>query len=222
MNFHETICGRRFFDAQLPHLIKALERIADGLTRPKMSLPHGMTVEPNFLHDLYYGEYEPSVFKEQDKKQQVLNHTVSAAETALRGELSLCFHDLDGSHVFKTCYGDICKAVNALRDYARLLEMACEQWDLTGFHRALYEYHAKKMREIAGKFQAGIGYDYDAAMEKCRRKKKRKKKEDDFGEDALVLAFKRTKQPAEQMKEADIDVDDSPWEKDEDEQERDD
>ena len=24
-------------------------------------------------------------------------------------ELSLCFHDLDGSHVFKTCYGDICK-----------------------------------------------------------------------------------------------------------------
>ena len=72
-------------------------------------------------------------------------------------ELSLCFHDLDGSHVFKTCYGDICKAVNALRDYARLLEMACEQWDLTGFHRALYEYHAEKMREIAGKFQAGIG-----------------------------------------------------------------
>lgn len=53
MNFHETICGRRFFDAQLPHLIKALERIADGLTQPKMSLPHGMTIEPNFLHDLY-------------------------------------------------------------------------------------------------------------------------------------------------------------------------
>ena len=88
MNFHETICGRRFFDTQLPHLIKALERIADGLTQPKMSLPHGMTIEPNFLHDLYYGEYEPSVFKEQDKKQQVLNHTVSAAETALRGEIS--------------------------------------------------------------------------------------------------------------------------------------
>ena len=51
-------------------------------------------------------------------------------------------------------------------------------------------------------------------------KKKRKKKEDDFGEDALVLAFKRTRQPAEQMKEAD--ADDSPWEEDEDEQESDD
>ena len=45
---------------------------------------------------------------------------------------------------------------------------------------------------------------------------------DDFGEDALVLDLKRTKQPAEQMKEADTDVDDSPWEEDEDEQESDD
>lgn len=87
MNFHETICGRRFFDAQLPHLIKALERIADGLTRPKMSLPHGMTIEPNFLHDLYYGDYEPSVFKKQSSRQKELNQAVSAAEAALRNAL---------------------------------------------------------------------------------------------------------------------------------------
>lgn len=116
-------------------------------------------------------------------------------------ELSMCFYDLDGSHSFKTCYGDIYKTVNALRDYAQLLEMVCEQWELTGFHRALYEYHAEKLREIAGKLQAGIGYDYDAAVEKCRRSKKNKKKEDDAGEDALVLAFKRTKQSDEQTKD---------------------
>ena len=108
MNFHETICGRRFFDAQLPHLIKALERIADGLTQPKMSLPHGMTIEPNFLHDLYYGEYEPSVFKEQDKKQQVLNHTVSAAETALRGELSKTPAALAAFEVYQTAAQQCC------------------------------------------------------------------------------------------------------------------
>lgn len=60
------------FDAQLPHLIKALERIADGLTRPKMSLPHGMTIEPNFLHDLYYGEYEPSVLRSRTKSSRYL------------------------------------------------------------------------------------------------------------------------------------------------------
>lgn len=111
MNFHETICGRRFFDAQLPHLIKALERIADGLTQPKMSLPHGMTIEPNFLHDLYYGEYEPSVFKEQDKKQQVLNHTVSAAETALRGELSKTPAALAAFEVYQTAAGERNSAV---------------------------------------------------------------------------------------------------------------
>lgn len=29
--FHETQYGKRFFDSQLPKLIKALERIADAL-----------------------------------------------------------------------------------------------------------------------------------------------------------------------------------------------
>ena len=29
--FHETICGKRFFEAQLPRLIKELGRIADAL-----------------------------------------------------------------------------------------------------------------------------------------------------------------------------------------------
>lgn len=31
--FHETQYGRRFFDGQLPRLIKALERIADALEK---------------------------------------------------------------------------------------------------------------------------------------------------------------------------------------------
>ena len=34
-----------------------------------------------------------------------------------------------------------------------------------GFHRATYEYHAEKLRKIADKLQAGIGYDYDKAVE---------------------------------------------------------
>lgn len=29
--FHETFCGKRFFEAQLPKLIKELGRIADAL-----------------------------------------------------------------------------------------------------------------------------------------------------------------------------------------------
>ena len=111
MNFHETICGRRFFDAQLPHLIKALERIADGLTHTETAPSQGIAPDSNFLHDLYYGDYEPSVFKKQDKKQQVLNHTVSAAETALRGELSKTPAALAAFEVYQTAAGERNSAV---------------------------------------------------------------------------------------------------------------
>ena len=78
-------------------------------------------------------------------------------EQFLGEELIFCFRDLDGVHTFTTCYGDIYKTVNALRDYVRLLESVCDQWELTGFHRATYEYHAEKLRKIADKLQAGIG-----------------------------------------------------------------
>lgn len=59
-------------------------------------------------------------------------------EQFLGEELIFCFRDLDGVHTFTTCYGDIYKTVNALRDYVRLLESVCDQWELTGFHRATY------------------------------------------------------------------------------------
>ena len=91
-------------------------------------------------------------------------------EQFLGEELIFCFRDLDGVHTFTTCYGDIYKTVNALRDYVRLLESVCDQWELTGFHRATYEYHAEKLRKIADKLQAGIGYDYDKAVERCKKK----------------------------------------------------
>lgn len=87
MNFHETTYGRRFFDAQLPHLIKALERIADGLTHTETAPSQGIAPDSNFLHDLYYGDYEPSVFKKQSSRQKELNQAVSAAEAALRDAL---------------------------------------------------------------------------------------------------------------------------------------
>lgn len=87
MNFHETTYGRRFFDAQLPHLIKALERIADGLPHTETAPPQGIIPDPNFLHDLYYGDYEPSVFKAQSSRQKELNQAVSKAEAALRDVL---------------------------------------------------------------------------------------------------------------------------------------
>ena len=90
-------------------------------------------------------------------------------ERCLSGEVLLHVFDLSGTHEVKTCYGDVVKIVNALRDYAKLLELVCDEWDLGGFHRATYEYHAEKLRQIADKFQCGIGYDYDAAVQKCQK-----------------------------------------------------
>ena len=112
-------------------------------------------------------------------------------ERCLSGEVLLHVFDLSGTHKVKTRYGDVVKIVNALRDYAKLLELVCDEWDLGGFHRATYEYHAEKLRQIADKFQCGIGYDYDAAVRKCQKLRGKKPRNDDVGEDAMVLAVKR-------------------------------
>ena len=87
MNLHETEYGRRFFNSQLPSLIKALERIAESLSAPKQSLSADFVADPDFLHDLYYGDYEPSVFKTQSEHQKQLNHNASMAEELLRQKM---------------------------------------------------------------------------------------------------------------------------------------
>ena len=69
---------------------------------------------------------------------------------AMRTEFSISFRDIDGPCEIKTCYGDICKIVNALMDYSRMLEMVCDHWRLEGFHRVTYEYHAEKLRRSPG------------------------------------------------------------------------
>lgn len=135
-------------------------------------------------------------------------------------ELPICFDDVSGSCEIKTCYGDIRKIIDTLMDYARLLEMVCDQWDLQGFYRASYELRAKQLRKISEKYQAGIRYDYAAALEKCQKKREKKQRDDDVGGDALELAYHKPQRAAakEQAFKADnsppdneSDVHDSPW-----------
>ena len=137
-------------------------------------------------------------------------------------EILICFQDIGGPCEIKTCYGDIRKIVDALRDYSRMLEMVCDHWHLEGFHRATYEYHAEKLRLIAQKYQAGIRYDYDAAVEKCQKERAKKQRPDDAGGDALDLAFYRSQRKAAKKQltkavdvppEEDTDMNDDPWEK---------
>ena len=70
-------------------------------------------------------------------------------------------------------------------------------WNLQGFHRAKYEFYADKLREIADKFQAGIGYDYDAALERCRKKQGKKPRNEDVGGEALAMGLLKAQQAAE-------------------------
>ena len=112
-------------------------------------------------------------------------------------EVILSVFDIEGDHEIRTCDGDICKTVNALRDYSRILTMVCDTWDLHGFHRIKYEFHAEKLCEIADKFQTGIGYDYDAAMEQCEKRKGKKHREEDTGGEAMTMGLLKAQQAAE-------------------------
>lgn len=149
---------------------------------------HEGTASPN-MPELPREIYEP-----------VFAHTIEIEEY-LKQELTLSYVDLDGAHELQTCYGDILKTINALMDYTRMLDLVCEQWNLTGFHRATYEYQAGKLREIAEKFQTAIGYDYAAAVEKCRKKQAKKQRSDDVGEDALTLTVHRQQKASEKNTE---------------------
>lgn len=112
-------------------------------------------------------------------------------------ELTLCFQAVNGPCEIRTCYGDICKIVNALRDYSSLLLKACEEWDLQGYHRAIYELHAEKLEKILMKFQAGIGYDYDKAVEKCQKNQRKRPRNEAVGGEAMMMAYLKARRTAE-------------------------
>ena len=85
-----------------------------------------------------------------------------------------------------TCWGDLRVMVDALIDYAGILEKVIKEWGLTGYKAGRYELHAARCRKIAQKYADAIGYDRDAALKKCRKPKAEAK--DDVGEEALTLS----------------------------------
>lgn len=97
-----------------------------------------------------------------------------------------------GDRELRTCYGDLYAVVNALRDYAYLLESVIPEWGLTGFHAASYEVHAARCRKIAGKYAAAIGYDYNKAMERCRKRRARDSSDDGTGLDGLEALVRKS------------------------------
>ena len=137
-------------------------------------------------------DYPKEVFEEVFSTQEGLDEL-------LKTEADLHVFAVGGFVAVHTCYGDICKIVCALMNYASLMELVCDQWDLTELHRISYESQAKKLRQIADKLQKCIGYDYEKALRKCMKRKKKSTRDDGVGEEALVMAS-RSKSQSEESK----------------------
>ncbi len=138
----------------------------------------------NVRLDLPQEQYEPILSQAMDLE-------------LIEAEITVSAFDIHEDHVFKTCYGDVRKIVDALMDYARMLEMVCGTWNMQGCQEAMYQIRAQELRKIAGKFQAGIGYDYDTAMEKCRQKKEKPQRNEDVGGEALAMGLLKAQQITE-------------------------
>ena len=107
MAFLESVRGARFFDGQLPQLIKHLGALStdqlpkltkaiDGVTAALRGpvqcqlLPDGAEPDENLLRDLYLGFYEPAdeAAASSSPKYQELTAQLKAAEENLRKQLS--------------------------------------------------------------------------------------------------------------------------------------
>ena len=83
-------------------------------------------------------------------------------------------------------YGDIVLIICMLHDYVKMLD------EIKGEDIQWKAYYRKKLSDMADRLAGQIEYDYNAALEKCQKKWQKREKESDIGEDALVLALKKT------------------------------
>ncbi len=99
-------------------------------------------------------------------------------------------------YVVSCSYGDIVLIIYMLREYIRMLDeiKADSLW--------YQSYYREKFVKMADRLAEQIGYDYDKAMEKCRKKRQRDDNSD-VGEDGLTqLVRKKIKE--EQRDEGNI------------------
>lgn len=87
MDFHKTKMGHTFFERQLPQLINAINTLAAAVSKPVPPAALPVAEDPQFLHDLFFGNYEPEVYKVSPELQR-LNRTVSQAHNSLAQSLT--------------------------------------------------------------------------------------------------------------------------------------
>lgn len=123
-------------------------------------------------------------------------------EMAEKGNIPIQFYNLkagcyQGIH---TCEGNMIVIINALADYADIMQEYIRQEgdNFLGYKKAFYELHAERCRKIGKQLESQIGYDRDATIEKCKKKHGYLGDDDggsnsDIGEDAMVLALRKNK-----------------------------
>lgn len=90
-------------------------------------------------------------------------------------------------YVVNCSYGDIVLIICMLRDYVKMLDESREddiQWKA---------YYRQKFLKMADRLSQQIEYDYDAAVERCKKKLDQRENTGDVGEEAMALAVKYSK-----------------------------
>lgn len=127
-------------------------------------------------HDLsssfiFFQDVEQTMSKEEEKQVMI--------EKAINMRL-MC------DYVVSCSYGDLVLIICMLRDYVKMLDEVRDDVDWKYYYR-------NRFMKMANKFSEQIEYDYDAALEKCRKKLAKQESSSDVGEEALELAVKRGK-----------------------------
>lgn len=119
---------------------------------------------PRILREI---EYELS----KEEKKQVM----------IKGAINL---KLMCDYVVSCSYGDIVLIICMLHDYVKMLDETRNtiQWEA---------YYRDKFIKMADRLSEQIGYDYDAAMEKCEKNMQKKETSADVGEEAMALALQK-------------------------------
>lgn len=125
-----------------------------------------------------------------------------------QNSVPVCYYNMERrkEETIISCQGDLVTICNVLADYGDMLNeyLEAEKGRMDFCSVFGYERMRDRCRSISEKLQQKIGYDRQAAIEKCRQKQKKAPKADQgIGEDALVLMARRNaaaKQKAEEAK----------------------
>lgn len=118
----------------------------------------------------FLDEVEKSIEPVQDKQVMI--------EKAINLKL-MC------DYVVSCSYGDVVLIICMLHDYVKMLDQS------RGNDIQYQAYYRVKFMKIADRLAEQIGYDYDLAVEKCKKKQLKQEKDSDIGEEAMALTIKR-------------------------------